>query len=451
MKAGNRIELTLENLALGGEAIARIDSGMVVFVQGGIPGDRGIIEITKRKKNFAFGKLVELLNPSPLRITPRCEYFGRCGGCKWQYLKYEDQLQFKQQQVAEALAHIGKVQDVHVNDILGMESPWYYRNKMEFTFGEDEQGQLILGQHYSGRWDQLLDLSICYLQSEASVELFDLCRDFARKQGLKAFSNTSGEGLLRHVIVREGKHTGNVMLNIVTSAEYFPQMDRFVRYLTAGFPRITSIVHTINRQIGQSSQGQEEYLLYGEPTIRETINNFSFEISAKSFFQTNTRQSEILYQSIQRMADIDERGIAVDLYCGTGSIALHLASRAKMVYGIELVEEAVRNAEQNAERNHLSNVQFYCGEVRKVLPEVVPPGPEVMVIDPPRAGLSKKVVKYMLDASPRQIIYVSCNPATLARDVAMIMDGNYRIKEVQPVDMFPHTYHIETVVNLMKV
>ncbi len=451
MKAGNRIELTLEKLALGGEAVARIDSGMVVFVQGGIPGDRGMIEITKRKKNFAFGKLVELLAPSPLRITPRCEYFGRCGGCKWQYLKYEDQLQFKQQQVAEALAHIGKVQDVPVNDILGMESPWYYRNKMEFTFGEDEQGQLILGQHYSGRWDQLLDLSICYLQSEASVELFDLCRDFARKQGLKAFSNTSGEGLLRHVIVREGKHTGNVMLNIVTSAEYFPQMDRFVRYLTAGFPRITSIVHTINRQIGQSSQGQEEYLLYGEPTIRERINNFSFDISAKSFFQTNTRQSETLYQTIQRMAEIDENGIAVDLYCGTGSIALHLASRAKMVYGIELVEEAVRNAEQNAERNHLSNVQFHCGEVRRVLPEVVPPEPDVMVVDPPRAGLSKKVVKYMLEANPRQIIYVSCNPATLARDVAMMTDGNYTIKEVQPIDMFPHTYHIETVVNLLNV
>lgn len=450
MKVGNRIELALEKLALGGEAIGRVDGGMVVFVRGGIPGDRGIVEITKRKKNFAAGKLVELLEASPLRITPRCEYFGRCGGCKWQFLAYEDQLKFKQQQVAEAFAHIGKIRDIPVNDILGMESPWYYRNKMEFTFGEDEEGRLILGQHYAGRWDQLIDLHKCYLQSEESVELFALCRDFARKHGLQAYSSTTGEGLLRHVMVREGKHTGNTMLNIVTSPEHFPQLDRFVRYLVAGFPRLTSIVHTINHLKGESSQGQEEYVLYGEPTIRETINNFSFEISAKSFFQTNTLQTEQLYQTIQRMTDVDENGIAVDLYCGTGSIALHLASRAKMVHGIELVEEAVRNAEQNAERNQLSNVKFYCGEVRKVLPEVVPNAPDVMIIDPPRAGLSKKVVKYMLRAAPRQILYVSCNPATLARDVAMITDGKYTIREVQPVDMFPHTYHIETVVNLMK-
>jgi 23S rRNA (uracil1939-C5)-methyltransferase len=450
MKVGNRIELTLEKLALGGEAIGRVDSGMVVFVRGGIPGDRGIVEITKRKKNFAAGKLVELLDASPLRIAPRCEYFGRCGGCKWQYLAYKDQLKFKQQQVAEAFAHIGQMQDIPVNDILGMESPWYYRNKMEFTFGADEQGALLLGQHYAGRWDHLIDLHNCYLQSEDSVELFALCRDFAKKQGLQAYSSTTGEGLLRHVIVREGKHTGNIMVNIVTSAEYFPQADRFVRYLVAGFPRMTSLVHTINHLKGQSSQGQEEHLLYGEPTIRETINHLSFDISAKSFFQTNTLQTEKLYQTIQRMAELDEHGVAVDLYCGTGSIALHLASCAKMVYGIELVEEAVRNAEQNAERNQLSNVKFYCGEVRKVLPEVGLVAPDVMVIDPPRAGLSKKVVKYMLQAAPRQILYVSCNPATLARDVAMITEGSYAIKEVQPIDMFPHTYHIETIVNLTK-
>lgn len=450
MKTGNRIEVTLEKLALGGEAVAHVNNGMVIFVQGGIPGDRGIVEITKRKKNFVVGKLVELHESSPLRIAPRCEYFGRCGGCKWQYLAYENQLTFKQQQVGEALSHIGGVQDVPVNPIIGMESPWYYRNKMEFSFDTDEQGNVLLGQHYAGRWDQLIDLQTCYLQSEISVHIFELCRDFARKQALTVFSGQSETGLLRHLIIREGKHTGDLMVNIVTSAEYFPQLDRFVRYLTAGVPQITSIVQTINRRKGQSSQGEEELLLYGNPTITETVNGLTFEISAQSFFQTNTLQTEKLYQTIQRMANLDPQKSAVDLYCGTGSIALHLAPQAGMVYGIELVEDAVRDAERNAERNHIENVKFYCGEVQKIFAEVITTPIDVVVVDPPRAGLSPKAVRHILNTNARQVIYVSCNPATLARDVAMFTDGGYAIREVQPVDMFPHTYHIETVVNLIK-
>ncbi|PID58586.1 23S rRNA (uracil(1939)-C(5))-methyltransferase RlmD [candidate division KSB3 bacterium] len=450
MHIGDRIELTLETLALGGEAIARIDKGLVVFVRGGIPGDRGIVEIVKRKRKFATGTLVELLEPSPIRIEARCENFGRCGGCKWQYLNYEDQLRFKQQQVIEAFRHIGQLREIDVNDIIGMEFPWYYRNKMEFSFGQDEEDGLILGQHYAGRWDKKIDIRNCYLQSKDSVDIFALCRDFARRQQLTVFSSDTEEGLLRHLIVREGKHTGDIMVHIVTSGEYFPQLDRFVRYLTAGMPRIKSIVHTINRRKGQSSQGQEEILLYGEATIRENINGLSFNISAQSFFQTNSRQTEILYQTIQRMAEVPQGGTVVDLYCGTGSIALHVASQAGMVYGIELVEDSILNARKNAELNNIENVEFHCGEVQNVMPTLGFEQPNVMVADPPRAGLSKKVVGHILKADPRQIIYVSCNPATLARDVAMILNGGYTIREIQPIDMFPHTYHIETVVNLMK-
>ena len=450
MKVGERIELTIEQLALGGEALARIDGGMVVFVRDGIPGDRAVVEILKRKKNFASGKIVELLQPSALRIEPRCPYFGRCGGCKWQYLNYADQLVFKQQQVAETLQHLGNIQNVPLSPIIGMETPWYYRNKMEFSFGEDPAEGLILGQHYAGRWDQLIDLQTCFLQSPDSVEIMTLCRDFARKQELRAYIGATEQGLLRHIIVREGKHTGDIMVNIVTSGEYFPQMDRFVRYLTAGAPRITSIVQTINRRKGQSSQGQEELLVFGEPTICETINGLSFEISAKSFFQTNTRQTEHLYQIVQRMADIGENGVAVDLYCGTGSITLHLAQRARHVHGIELVEDAVRDAEKNAKRNQIENVSFHCGEAQKVFPTLELDAPELIVVDPPRPGLSPKVVKYLLNAAPRQIIYVSCNPATLARDAALFVEGGYAVREAQPVDMFPHTYHIETVVNLTR-
>jgi 23S rRNA (uracil1939-C5)-methyltransferase len=448
MKIGERFELTFDDLALGGEAVSRTDEGIVVFVRGGVPGDRALVEITKRKPRFAAGKIVQLLEPSSLRITPRCEYFGRCGGCKWQYLDYQDQLRFKQQQIVDTLKRIGKLQDVPVNDIIGMESPWYYRNKMEFTFGWDDSKGLILGQHFAERWDKLVDLHTCYLQSEASVDIFSLCRDFARKQEFSAFSTETGKGLLRHIVIREGKHTGDIMVNVVTSGEYFPQMDRFVRYLLVGYPLATGIFQTINRRKGKSSQGQEQHLLFGEPTITETINEFSFEISAKSFFQTNTIQAEQLYQTVRRMADENRQGIAVDLYCGTGAIAFHLASQFETVYGIELVEDAVVNAKQNAERNNIANVSFFCGEVQKVFPELLQTAPELIVVDPPRAGLSKKIVRHILKVSPHQLLYVSCNPATLARDLAMLTDGGYVVVEVQPIDMFPHTYHIETIVNL---
>ncbi len=451
MKIGDRLELTLENLALGGEAVARAEEGgMVVFVKDGIPGDRVVAEIIKRKKQFGTAKIVELLEPSSLRIAPRCEYFGRCGGCKWQHLSYENQLKFKEQQVVESFQHIARIKEVPIQPILGTDSPWFYRNKMEFSFGHEEDGRLVLGQHYPGRWDKLLDIENCYLQSDASVKIFNLCRDFAIKQDFKAFSGETEQGLLRHVIVREGKQTGQYMVNIVTSGEYFPQTDRFVRYLLAGFPMITSLVQTINRNKGQSSQGQEEILLFGEPTISETINGLSFEISAKSFFQTNTFQTERLYQIVQRMAEQSQGGVAVDLYCGTGSIALHLARHAKHVYGVELVEDAVLNARKNAERNDITNVSFHCGETQKVFPTLDMETPELIVIDPPRPGLSPKVIKAIIAAAPRQVIYVSCNPATLARDVAAFTDGGYDIREVQPVDMFPHTYHIETVVNLTR-
>lgn len=460
MKVGNRVELTLEKLALGGEAIARTPEGIVVFVKGGIPGDRAIVEITKRKRQYIAGKIVELLEPSELRVPARCEYFGQCGGCKWQFLPYEKQLHFKQQQVAETLERIGKQSDVQIHDILGMDDPWYYRNKMEFSFHQDDEahqddgtGLLLLGQHIAGRWDLIVDLQNCYLQSERSVDVFSLCRDFARKQELSAFSSLTGDGLLRHVVVREGKHTGDLMVNVVTSGEYFPHMDRFVRYLTVGRPDITSLVLTINRRKGQSSQGQEEHVIFGDSTIEDTLNNITFEYSAQSFFQTNTLQAEQLYRIVRRMAGDVRRhngSTAVDLYCGTGAIAFHLAPHFETVYGVELVEDAVENARRNAERNKITNVEFHCGEVQKLVPDVLPDSPELIVADPPRAGIAPKVLRHLIRIAPPQIVYVSCNPATLARDVEQLTQSGYHITEVQPIDMFPHTYHIETVVNLIR-
>lgn len=450
MKAGERIEVTIETLALGGEALARTADGMVMFVQGGVPGDRALVEILKRKQRFATGKIVELLEPSALRIEPRCAYFGRCGGCKWQYLAYTDQLRFKQQQVAETLQHLGKIQEFTVNPIIGMADPWYYRNKMEFSFGWDEAEGLQLGQHLPGRWDRMVDLQTCYLQSERSVDIFNVCREYARQHGLAAFTSATEQGLLRHVVVREGKHTNDLMVNIVVSGEMFPHLDRFVRYLLVAHPEITSLLLTINRRKGQSSQGQQEDVLFGEPLMTETVNGLTFEISAQSFFQTNTLQAEQLYQTVQRMVVGNPQGVAVDLYCGTGAFALHVAPLFQTVYGIELVEDAVANAERNAERNQITNVEFRCGEVQKLFVDLLTTAPDVIIVDPPRAGIAPKAVRHITNAAPRQIVYVSCNPATLARDVALFVEGGYQVKEVQPVDMFPHTYHIETVVDLRR-
>jgi 23S rRNA (uracil1939-C5)-methyltransferase len=451
MRIGERIEVTFETLALGGEALGHTAEGLVVFASGVVPGDRGLVEITKRKPRFAVGALVELREPSSLRVPPRCEYFGRCGGCKWQYLTYADQLRFKQQQVTETLAHLGKLQDFAVNPILGTATPWYYRNKMEFSFGQLEQEGVLLGQHENGRWDRLVDLETCYLQSERSVAVFSFCRTFARQHKLTAFTSTTEQGLLRHVVVREGKQTGDLMVNLVISGEPFVEQAQFVQELCAAFPDLTSLILTINRNKGQSSQGQEEQVLFGQSTITEKVNQLLFEISAKSFFQTNTLQTEHLYQIVQRMVQGNLSGTAVDLYCGTGAIAFHLAPLFQQVHGIELVAEAVENARRNAARNNLANITFHCGEVQKLFPSVIPAAPDVIVVDPPRAGLSKKAIKHIMQVVPRQIVYVSCNPATLARDVALLLEGGYQVVEVQPVDMFPHTYHIETVMDLRKI
>lgn len=450
LKKGDLLTLTITDLAFGGESVARTEDNLVVFVKGGLPGEEVRVQITRCKGRFVEGKVLEVLCPSPFRVQARCKHFGPCGGCTWQDLYYPEQLKFKQKQVQDALVRIGKLTDFSINPMVGMSpEPWYYRNKMEYTFGYDPQDQLILGQHRSGHWDQLVDIETCWLQSPTSNKILNLCKEFARKHGLTAYSNKTHQGLLRHLVIREGKNTGEVMVNLVTSGEDFPQVHELVQVLTAQVPEITSIVLNVNRRVGETSQGQEEKVLWGRPTIREIINGLQFEISANSFFQTNTWQAERLYRFVLNMAEVHKGSIVWDLYCGTGAIALHLAPLVKEVHGVELNPIAVENAQLNAQKNRIENVFFHCGEVKKVL-RTLPFYPDLIVVDPPRDGLNRKVIQAMVDKGPSQIIYVSCNPTTLARDLKDICEAGYKISQVQPIDMFPHTYHIETVVSLVR-
>ena len=450
LKKGDILTLTIEDLAFGGESVARTEEGLVVFMRGGLPQDQVRVQVTKCKRNFAEGKILEIIRPSPFRVPPRSKHFGVCGGCTWQDLRYEEQLRFKQKQVKEALVRIGKLTDISVNPTIGMSpEPWFYRNKMEFTFGYDEQGQLILGLHQIGRWDRIVDIEECWLQSPLSNKILGIVKEFAIKRKLSAYSTKTHEGLLRHLVIREGKNTGQVMVNLVTSGEDFPQAPELVQVLTARVPEITSIVLNVNRRVGETGQGEEERVLWGQPFICEVVNGLQFEISANSFFQPNTHQAQRLYRVVGDMAEVDKGSVVLDLYCGTGAIAFHLAPKVKEVHGVEINPIAVENARLNAQKNQIGNVFFYCGEVKKILPGL-PIQPDLAVVDPPRAGLDKKGIKALLEIAPPQILYVSCNPTTLARDLKDLQGSGYSVSQVQPIDMFPHTYHIETVTGLWK-
>jgi 23S rRNA (uracil1939-C5)-methyltransferase len=452
IKKKDIVELEISDLAYGGKSVAKLD-GLVVLVRGGIPGDIVKAEIVKKKSNFAEAKILEIIKESNLRIKPVCSHFGLCGGCSWQDLKYEEQLKFKTKQVKESLRHIGGFSDFPIQEALGSDEIFYYRNKMEYAFAPDPEQRLVLGLHPKERFDQVFDLKECFLQSEKANQIVDFVRGFAKEKKSIPYNLRERSGFLRFLAIREGKNTNMTMVNLVTNKGEFPFKDEFSSKLLSNFPFVKSIVRNIHSKLANIAVGEEEELLAGERTITETLGKFNFEISGNSFFQTNTKQAEKLYEVVLDMADLQGDESVLDLYCGTGTISIFLSQKAKRVTGVELVEESVKNAQRNAELNGVSNCEFICGEVKKVLArfENDKEIPDIVVVDPPRAGLHKHVVKSLLNIKPPQIIYVSCNPSTLARDLKILCEECYKLEMVQPVDMFPHTYHIETVVKLNAV
>ena len=447
-KRGDILSLTIDDLAFGGEGVGRAD-GYVVFVPGGLPGDRLQVRLVQVRSRFGRGAIETVLEPSPQRVEAPCPYFGRCGGCRLQHVAYEAQLAFKSKQVVDALERLGGLRDVPIHPIIGADETFGYRNKMEFTVAR-AKGDMVVGLHETERYDSVLDIERCLLQSDRMNGLLTEARAFFAERGLTVYEQNTGEGLLRFLMLREGRHTGELMTNVVTSAPAVSELAPLVERLQGRDAGTTSVVMNVNPKKASVAVGVEEHLLGGRDHIRERVGGLTFRVSANSFFQTNTRQAERLFDLVVESTGLTGTETVLDLYSGTGAISLLLARRARWVYGVELAQAAVDDAGANAAANGITNCTFLAGEVRFVLPSLIAKGvtAEVVVADPPRAGFHPKALHALITMGARRIVYVSCNPTTLARDLGELVRGGYRLEWVQPVDMFPHTPHIEAVARL---
>ena len=442
-RAGDELELTVDRLAHGGAGVARLD-GYVVFVRGAVPGDRVRARVTKSKRSFAEADSVELLEPSPDRVEPVAPH----PGAPWQVLPYERQLREKEEQVRDALARIGRFEDPPVEPIVPAVEPLRYRNKLEYSFGEDEQGELVLGFHRPGRFDVIDDVTTDILASERVDELREAVKAWCRAEGLSTWDRRAQEGLLRNLVVREGRRTGQIQARVVTS----PGSSFRVAELAAATPA-DSFLWTRASSVAETTRDGETQVVKGSAKLEEELSGLRLQISPDAFFQTNTEMAERLYGAAIELAGLTGRERVLDLFCGIGTIALALALDAGEVWGVEIVEEAVADAIENARLNGVDNVRFFAGDVRLAMRPLLEQSgtPDVVVVDPPRAGLSQKVVRRIIEAEAKRIVYVSCNPTTLAPNARQLVDdGGYTLKKVTPVDMFPQTPHIESVAVLEK-
>ena len=454
------LNVKIESYAAEGKSIARLEDGKVLFVDNAIPGDIIDAVIIKDKKSWAQGRTIRLVTPSPQRITPFCQHFGVCGGCKWQMLPYAQQLVYKQQQVADQLQRIGHVDLPELQPILGSPRERYYRNKLEFTFSasryrtfeeiteRDEKftPEPALGFHAPGLFDKVVEIHTCYLQEEPTNILLNVIRTYAQARNLAYYDYKAQYGWLRNVILRITT-TGEILINLVMHHEEKEERITLLDHILANVPGITSLHYTLNGKVNDTIYDQEVICYFGKPYIEEKLENYRFKISPKSFFQTNTYQAEALYRVTREFAGLTGTETLYDLYCGTGSIGIFCSKDAKKVIGIEAVEDAIKDAYENAALNGLAHCKFFAGDVEKICTDAFfaeHGKPDVIITDPPRAGMTEKLVQQLLKMRAPKIVYVSCNPATQARDL-QLLNETYRITRLQPVDMFPHTHHIENV------
>ncbi len=470
LKRGDEIVLEIADAAFEGRTIGRLGN-FVVFVDGGVPGDTARVRIAKVKRNFAEGRVLSIEDPSPYRVSPLCHHFGACGGCKWQHVDYMVQLRFKQQHVVDAFERIGGFSSLNVFPIIGSEDIFFYRNKMEYSFSDKEWLEspppnsipsqfdirhsifdIHLGLHVPQRYDKVLEITECQLQSVVSNDVLNFARSFARREHLPVYISDANEGYLRFLVIRESKRTKEILVNLVTFEDRPDTMKMFAAELLSAVPSVTTVVNTINSKKAQIAFGDKEIIYAGDGVIHERLGNLLFTISASSFFQTNTAQAERLYTVAREFASFTKSDVVWDLYSGTGSIALFIADAVAQVIGVESVESSVRDAERNAMLNQVGNCTFVLGDLKDRLTKdrdwiTTHSRPDVMIIDPPRSGMHQKAVEEILEIAPKRIVYVSCNPATQARDVKLLA-AKYDVAALQPVDMFPHTYHVENVAQL---
>lgn len=465
LSKGAEVDLYVEKLAFGGKALGRVD-GFVVFVEHAVPGQQVRVRITRKKSRFAEAEVVQLLAQSPAYAPPFCPHFGLCGGCQWQDLAYEEQLHWKKIHVQECLQHLAGLTPGDILPPVASPEQRYYRNKMEFAFAprawmqsfdpgaknRAAGGAVALGLHVGAAFDRIFNLEHCFLQSPQSTAIVAEVRRWCGQSGLAAYNTHTHRGFWRFLVLREGKRTAQTLVHLITTDQGDPAVvEALAAHLVARFPPITSLVHSRRQTKAQVAVGESSRTLWGPGYIEEHLGHLRLRISANSFLQTNTPAAEGLYNAISRLGEFSGDETVWDLYCGAGSIALHLASHVRRVVGFELIAAAVNDAYSNSRLNGLGNCQFLAGDLKQRLRETLraggQPRPDVVVTDPPRAGMHPQVVEALREVAPRRIIYVSCNPATLARDLALLQD-RYDILTIQPFDLFPHTAHIECVARL---
>ena len=458
----------VESYAAGGKSIARVD-GKAVFIEGAVPGDVVDVRLSKNKKDWAEGKAIRFHAYSNDRETAFCSHFGVCGGCKWQMLPYAKQLVYKQEEVEQQMKRIGKVELPEMQPIAGAQETRHYRNKLEFTFSSrryftdaeiaememPEEGPRglpaipALGFHVPGSFDKVIDIDTCYLQGEPSNAIRNAVRTYALQQGYSFYDIRNHVGLLRNLMIRRCE-SGELMVNLVFGEDDEAARQDLMTYIRDTFTEITSLYFTINRKFNDSLHDQVPMLYAGKPDVVEVLGGLQFKVGPKSFFQTNTRQAEVLYSITKSFAALTGKEVVYDLYCGTGSIGIFVSDQAASVIGVELIPEAIADAEENAVLNGISHAKFFAGDVADICTNdffAVHGRPDVIITDPPRAGMHEKLVQQILEMAAPVVVYVSCNPATQARDLQLLSE-KYAVTAIRPVDMFPHTHHIENVVQL---
>ena len=456
-------EIEITGVAAEGKSIARFND-MVIFIPFGAPGDIADIKIDRKKHSYAEGHIERLITPSPIRTQPRCEHFTVCGGCRWQHLPYEYQLKCKQQQVTDALTRIAKVELPEISPIIGSKETWHYRNKMEYTFsnkkwltfdqlrsGEEFPDRDAAGFHIPGAFDKVLDINRCHLQDDFGNRLRNFIKDYGKAEGMSFYDLKSNSGFLRTLMIRIAS-TGEIMVLMAVGEDNQCAIQKLMTAINDRFPEITSLSYVINTKLNDTFADLDIVTFSGRPYIEERMDDLRFRIGPKSFYQTNSEQAHRLYEVARDFADLKGGELVYDLYTGTGTIANFVAKCCRKVIGIEYVEDAIKDARINSEVNGIENTLFFAGDMKDVLTDgfIDEHGrPEVMIVDPPRAGMHGDVVNVILNAEPERIVYVSCNPATQARDLALL-DEKYKVVRVQPVDMFPHTHHVENVVKLQR-
>ncbi len=440
------VSVEITDLAFDGKSVGHID-GKVVFLDAGLPGETVRARIIKSKPRYNVGLVEEITTRSELRVEAPCEHFnaGICGGCAWQDLAYDQQLRFKMKHVTDSIERIGGLTGIPVHPIVGAREVFHYRNKMEFSFHTEGDGRFTLGLHRRGRFDDIFDIGVCWLTSEGANGILHWVREFAARREVPVYDIRSHTGYLRFLAIREAKRTGEIMVNLVTNFGDLPHQDDFVGGLFAAFPAIATIVHNQNGQKSNIAVGETEQVLFGPGYIQEQLFDKTFRIRANSFFQTNSVQTETLYRlTIEAMMPSPDE-ILMDLYCGTGAIGILAAERVKEVVGVELVPAAILAARENAQLNGVENIEFVEGDVKAYLADRTRQKPDIVVLDPPRAGLHPKVIPRVVELGPPKLVYVSCNPTTFARDAALLVGAGYQLHNLTPVDMFPHTRHVELV------